>query len=74
MALSPHDELNFVFAFIAFILHLMNLAHSVVCEAFKQQRISLKNLPQSVEALLTVYERQGLVQTVAELRIYNGLL
>ncbi len=36
--------------------------------------MSLKNPPQSVEELLTAYERQGLAQTVAELRLYDTLL
>jgi len=46
----------------------------VVCEAAKQQRMSLRNPPQSVDELLAAYERQGLAQTVAELRVYDGLL
>ena len=57
-----------------FIVYLMDLAPSVICEAAKRQRMSLRNPPQSVEELLTVYERQGLAQTVAELRVYDGLL
>jgi hypothetical protein len=36
--------------------------------------MSLKNPPQSVEELLSAYERQGLAKTVAELRLYEGLL
>jgi hypothetical protein len=57
-----------------FIIHLIDLASSVVCEAVKRQRMSLRNPPQSVEELLATYERQGLAQTVAELRVYDGLL
>lgn len=57
-----------------FITHLIDLAPSVVCEAVKRQRMSLKNPPQSVKELLAAYERQGLAQTVAELRVYDGLL
>lgn len=57
-----------------FIIHLIDLAPSVICEAAKRQRLSLKNPPQSVEALLAAYERQGLAQTVSELRLYDGLL
>ena len=57
-----------------FIIHLIDLAPSVICEAAKQQRISLRNPPQSVDGLLAAYERQGLAQTVAELRVYDGLL
>jgi predicted nucleic acid-binding protein len=57
-----------------FIIHLIDLALSTVCEAAKRQRISLKNPPQSVEELLAAYERQGLTQTVSALRPYDGLL
>jgi predicted nucleic acid-binding protein len=57
-----------------FITHLIDLAPPVICEAAKRQRMSLKNPPQSVEQLLSAYERQGLAQTVAELRLYDGLL
>ncbi|MBC1196092.1 PIN domain-containing protein [Microcystis aeruginosa BLCCF158] len=57
-----------------FIIHLIDLAPSVICEAAKQQRMSLKNPPQSVDELLAAYKRQGLAQTVAELRLYDGLL
>jgi predicted nucleic acid-binding protein len=57
-----------------FIIHLIDLAPSVICEAAKRQRMSLKNPQQSVEGLLAAYERQGLAQTVAELRVYDGLL
>jgi predicted nucleic acid-binding protein len=57
-----------------FITHLIDLAPSVICEAAKRQRMSLKNPPLSVDELLLAYERQGLVQTVAELRLYDGLL
>jgi predicted nucleic acid-binding protein len=55
-----------------FITHLIDLAPSVVCEAAKRQRMSLKYPPQSVAGLLAAYERQGLAQTVAELRHYDG--
>ena len=57
-----------------FINHLIDLAPPVVCAAVKRQRMSLKNPPQSVEELLSAYERQGLAQTVAELRLYDELL
>jgi hypothetical protein len=53
---------------------LIDLAPSVVCEAVKRQRMSLKNPVQSVEELLAAYERQGLANTVAELGIYPKLL
>lgn len=57
-----------------FITHLIDLAPSVIYEAVKRQRMSLKNPPRSVEELLAAYENQGLAQTVAELRMYAGLL
>ena len=57
-----------------FITHLVDLAPSAVCKAAKNQRANLKNPPLSVEELLAAYERRGLAQTVAELRIYAQLL
>jgi hypothetical protein len=57
-----------------FITHLIDLAPSVVYEAAKRQRMSLRNPPKSVEELLAAYERRGLAQTVAELRLHDGLL
>lgn len=57
-----------------FITHLIDLTPSVVCNAVKNQRMTLKNPPLSVEELLAAYERQGLAQTVAELRMYAQLL
>jgi hypothetical protein len=57
-----------------FISHLIDLAPPVICAAVKRQRMSLKNPPQSVEELLSAYERQGLAKTVAELRLCDGLL
>jgi PIN domain len=57
-----------------FITHLIDLAPLEVCGAAKRQRMSLKNPPQSVEGLLAAYARQGLAQTIAELKIYDELL
>ncbi len=57
-----------------FITHLINLAPLTVCEAAKRQRKSLKNPPKSIEELLAVYEKQGLAQTVVELKSYDDLL
>jgi predicted nucleic acid-binding protein len=57
-----------------FISHLVDLAPPVICAAVKRQRMSLKNPAQSVEELLSAYERQGLTQTVAALKLYDGLL
>lgn len=57
-----------------FITHLSDLASPVVCKAAKRQRMNLKNPPQSVEDLLSAYEKHSLAQTVAELRLYDGLL
>lgn len=57
-----------------FITHLMDLAPSVVCESAKQQRLRLKTPPQNVEELLTSYKKQGLNQTVTQLREYISSL
>ena len=45
-----------------------DLAAHLVCAAAKRQRESLKNPPMSVDDFLAALERQGLVQTVAQLR------
>jgi hypothetical protein len=55
-----------------FITHLIDLTPSVIFEAAKRQRMSLRNPPQSVEGLQAAYERQGLAQTAAELMLYGG--
>lgn len=57
-----------------FITHLIDLAPSVVCKTVKNQRMNLKNPPQNVDELLAAYERQGLAQAVAGLRMYAQLL
>lgn len=57
-----------------FIIHLIDLAPVAICDAARRQRMNLKNPPQSVDALLAAYEQQGLVQTVAELRLYRDFL
>jgi predicted nucleic acid-binding protein len=57
-----------------FIMHLMDLVPHLVCRAVKAQRQRLKNPPMSVEDLLDRFERQGLAETVAELRKFRDLL
>jgi predicted nucleic acid-binding protein len=57
-----------------FITHLIDLAPLVVCAAVNQHRTSLENPPYSVEELLAAFEKQHLGQTVAKLRVYDGLL
>ena len=57
-----------------FINHLLNLAPHLVCAATKRQRESLKNPPVSVDDFLAALERQGLAQTVAELRRFADLI
>jgi predicted nucleic acid-binding protein len=57
-----------------FIKHLLNLATPAVCGAAKTQRQRLKNPPKTVDEYLAGLERQGLVQTVKELRSFAGLL
>lgn len=51
-----------------FIYYLLNQAPLSVVESAKKQRESLKNPPKTVEQYLQSLERQGLIQTVAELR------
>ena len=57
-----------------FINHLLDLAPHLVCTAAKRQRESLKNPPVSVDDFLAALERQGLAQTVAELRRFADLI
>ena len=51
-----------------FIRHLISLDRGAVCGAFKRQRASLMNPPQTAEQLLDTLERQGLVISASELR------
>ena len=57
-----------------FVRHLISLDGGAVCGAFKRQRASLKNPPQSAEQLLNTLERQGLVISASELRPLLELL
>jgi predicted nucleic acid-binding protein len=57
-----------------FVRHLISLDGGAVCGAFKRQRASLKNPPQSAEQLLDTLERQGLVISASELRPLLELL
>lgn len=52
----------------AFIAKQLAVAPSIVCAAAKRQRDSLKNPPKTVAEYLETLERQGLIQTVANLR------
>jgi predicted nucleic acid-binding protein len=57
-----------------FIVNLIEINHISVCEAARQQRLLLKNPPKSIEESLATYEKQGLVQTVVKLKLYDELL
>jgi hypothetical protein len=57
-----------------FIIHQLDLAPNVVCAAAKRHRQSLKNPPKTAEEFLAVLARQGLAQTVAELRRFIDLI
>lgn len=57
-----------------FVTHLLDLDTSAVCSAVKQQRAALRNPVLSVDELLTVFQKQSLPQTVAELRKFAALL
>lgn len=57
-----------------FITHLFDLSPGAVVGAAQEHRASLANPPKSVDEYLDTLERQGLTQTVAELRGYTSVL
>ena len=57
-----------------FIAHLLDLSAADVVGAAQEHRASLKSPPQSADEYLDTLERQGLTQTVAELREYATVL
>lgn len=57
-----------------FITHLLNLNPGAVAGAAREHRASLKNPPKTVDEYLETLERQGLKQTVVELRAYASVL
>jgi hypothetical protein len=57
-----------------FIMYLIDLEPGTVVGAARQHRVSLKHPPKEVEEYLSTLERQGLVQTVTELRSYASVI
>ena len=57
-----------------FIFDLLDLHPAHVCEAAANQRRALKNPPKSVDEYLDTLMRQGLTQTVGELRRWKVAL
>lgn len=57
-----------------FINHLIDLSPATIAGAAKIHRNSLKNPPKNVQEYLDTLEAQGLVQSVAELRKFSGLI
>lgn len=57
-----------------FVANELDLFQPAVCEAVKVVRARLKNPPRSVEEYLATLERQGLAETVANLREFAALL
>lgn len=57
-----------------FITRLFDLNPGAVVGAAQEHRASLKNPPKTVDEYLDTLERQGLTQTVAELRSYASVL
>lgn len=57
-----------------FILYQIELSPPVACTAIKNQRLSLKNPPKTVEEFLLILQKQQLPQTVSKLKQYAGLL
>lgn len=57
-----------------FISHLLNLAPGALGAVVKRQRESLHHPANSVEELVTSFERQGLGETVIRLRAFVDLI
>ncbi len=57
-----------------FVANELDLHEAVVCEAVRIVRSRLKSPPKTVEAYLAALERQGLTQTVSDLRRFAALL
>jgi predicted nucleic acid-binding protein len=57
-----------------FISHLIDLNRDAVVAAAREHRASLKNPPKTVTEYLDTLERQGLTQTVAQLREIEPVL
>lgn len=51
-----------------FVSHVIDLAPGAVCSAITEQASALKNPPRTVADVLELLEKQGLAQSVAELR------
>ena len=56
-----------------FIRHLIDVAPTAVVEVVRDQQISLRNPPVAMQDLLALFERIGLIETVAELRRLIGI-
>jgi hypothetical protein len=57
-----------------FIFDLLDLDAARVCEAAANHRRSLKNPPRTVDEYLDTLLRQGLTQTVGQLRAWKGAI
>jgi len=57
-----------------FVLNLLDLGLSNVCEVVKKQRQRLKNPPKSADELLASLGKRGLFETVARLAPFRDLL
>lgn len=57
-----------------FLTHQLDLAPNIVCAAAKTHRASLKKPPMTADEFLSALERQGLPQTVSELRRFADLI
>jgi predicted nucleic acid-binding protein len=57
-----------------FILGQLDVATPLVCATVKRHRQSLRHPPKSVDEYLAALDRQGLPQTVTELRRYADLI
>ncbi|MCY2928674.1 MAG: PIN domain-containing protein [Planctomycetota bacterium] len=57
-----------------FILHWLDTAPALVCSAARQQRLSLKNPPKTVDEFLDILACQRLPRTLARLHTHRDLL
>ena len=57
-----------------FIHYQLDMAPAICCQAFRNQRLSLKNPSIDVDDFLAILQRQQLIQTVSTLKQFSAFL